>query len=117
MKKKALDFYTSRRGNCAQSAASTWSSDELQNSEFQDGLAAFGHGKAPDGICGALFAALLVVEDAEKEQIRDKFMNLSGGYAKCREIRKEGQISCAQCVEIAAGLLEECKIQKLAEKE
>jgi hypothetical protein len=40
------------------------------------------------------------------EAIKQSFAEKSGGHLKCREIRKAKTLSCRECVEVAAALLE-----------
>ena len=66
-----------------------------------------GGGRAPGGTCGALHAALDLIEDAaQRETLSTRFADIAGN-THCRAIRKEKRISCAGCVEAAAVLLDE----------
>jgi len=86
------------RYNCAQSVAAACSGEE----HLQD-LAGCGAGRAPDGVCGALYAALLLAPESRKKSISDEFaMRL--GATKCRELKGKG-VPCTLCVSAAEEIL------------
>jgi hypothetical protein len=68
----------------------------------------FSGGRAPEGLCGALYAVKLIMERGgygEFEKIRSAFKEAAGSD-KCREIRALKKLSCAECVSMAAELLD-----------
>jgi Putative redox-active protein (C_GCAxxG_C_C) len=102
----AVHSYTNERLNCAQSILKAFgerkniSSDEIKDARK------LGGGKADNGICGALHAALSLLDEPEKkESVRQSFIEVAGSE-KCREIRAKSLVSCLQCVEVAARFLE-----------
>lgn len=106
MKNVAREYFMQRRGNCAQSVAAAWSTrNPGAGSEAE--FSGCGHGQAPEGTCGALYASCCLAGEAQAESIKTRFMERSGGHAACREIRANRTLRCAECVELAAGLLEE----------
>ena len=93
-----------RKYNCAQSVAAGLNRDDLL-----PGLASCGGGKAPEGRCGALHAAMLISGEGEAGEIRAKFVAAAGSEF-CRVLKQELKFPCAKCVEIAAALAEaSCK--------
>ena len=103
----ALHTYTKERLNCAQSILKAFRHRKDITQNEIDAAGAMGGGKAEGGVCGALYAALLLNEDRERRQsLRDSFADRAGSE-RCREIRAKKMISCAQCVELAATLLGE----------
>ena len=107
MKRTASEYYRDHRGNCAQSVAAAWHKKTAQNFTLTEEFSGYGHGKAPEGLCGALYATQRIVEDKHQaECIISKFMHISGGHVTCEAIRSAGKLPCSQCVEIAADLLE-----------
>ena len=75
-------------------------------------------GRAPQGYCGAVYAALRIAEDKipeKKEEIEEYFKKEAGGIT-CREIRSQKRLRCADCVEKAARLLDTTSINKKGEK-
>jgi hypothetical protein len=63
-----------------------------------------GAGRAPGGRCGALHAALVLVEPQHHAAIESAFVKRTGAAA-CRDIRKLRQASCSECVAEAARLV------------
>lgn len=86
--------------NCAQSVAAG-----LGHEELVPVLAGAGGGRAPEGICGALYAALLTTPEAEHEEIRREFAARAGSVL-CRELKTVYKFPCVECVRLAAGLAE-----------
>ena len=106
MRNAANNYYKGRKGNCAQSVAAAWNERTGQNVEVGS-YKEFGHGKAPEGMCGALYAACDIAGEPHAEKIRGQFVLSSGGNTVCRDIRRNGILSCAECVMRAAELLEQ----------
>ena len=107
MKKIAREYFMQRRGNCAQAVAVAWSEKTPGAPGREAELAGCGHGQAPGGTCGALYASCHLAGEELAESIKDRFMQRSGGHAACREIRAARTLRCAECVELATELLEE----------
>ena len=97
---KALELFTAspRMHNCAQATACGLGHDELYAP-----LANCGGGRAPEGRCGALHAAMLVAGEARAEEIRRRFA-AELGSEKCAELKRVHQVPCAKCVETAVRL-------------
>lgn len=102
---KALELFTAtpRMHNCAQSVACGLGRDDLYGK-----LSVCGGGRAPEGRCGALHAAMLVAGGAREEEIRKRFA-AELGSEKCAELKKTLLVPCAKCVETAALLAETAK--------
>jgi len=66
-------------------------------------------GKAPQGYCGALYAALTIAEKTapRKAQELKCFFTANAGGLTCKEIRAKKKLKCADCVERAAEILAE----------
>jgi len=102
---RALSAYKKDRLNCSQSVLRAF--QEHLNIHEDEIIKAknHGHGRADDGVCGALFAAQRLMDDSEKrDRLRDAFAAVTGSD-KCREIRKEARIPCVECVRLAASLI------------
>ncbi|MGC8624853.1 MAG: hypothetical protein ACP5VQ_06265 [Phycisphaerae bacterium] len=110
MVERAVSFFRTRQGNCAQSVAHSWCEKMSTNCEEYEHLHACGHGRAPDGTCGALYAAKLIAGPERAAQIEAAFAAASGGFTKCRDIRTHRAMSCVQCVSTAARLLYEQRV-------
>lgn len=107
MKESAVEHYKARRGNCAQSVALAWKEKKQPDSDDHSRFSGFGHGQAPDGLCGALHAACELAGKQQKETLRSRFSQSAAGHTTCRDIRRNRIMPCAECVATAAGLLEE----------
>ena len=99
---KALELFSAspRMHNCAQAVASGTGHDELYAE-----LASCGGGKAAEGRCGALHAAMLIAGEGRAEEIRKRFVAALGSE-KCAELKRVLAVPCAKCVETAASLAE-----------
>ena len=100
---KALELFTAtpRMHNCAQATACGLGRDDLYAT-----LAECGGGRAPEGRCGALYAAMLIAGETRAEEIRQSFVAALGSD-KCAELKRVLAVPCAKCVETAAHLAEE----------
>lgn len=104
--KAAIHSYTKEKLNCAQSILSAFRHRKDITQNEIDAARALGGGKAAGGVCGALHAALLLHDDHDtKQSLRESFAERAGSE-QCREIRAKKIVTCAQCVELAAELLE-----------
>lgn len=107
MKTVAKNHYINRKGNCAQSIAQAWSIKKNIDKNTDDIFVNSGGGKAVNGLCGALYAAIQIANTKNvKEMIINDFQQISSGYTKCKDIRKNKSLSCIDCVAVAADLLE-----------
>lgn len=107
---KAVRSYTIERLNCAQSILKAFRERKEVSTEEINEARKLGGGKADDGICGALYAALRLTDDPDsRESLRGSFADVAGSD-KCREIRAKELISCQQCVEVAARLLQKTTV-------
>ena len=99
---RALELFTAtpRMHNCAQSVACGLGRDDLYGE-----LSACGGGRAPEGRCGALHAAMLAAGEARAAEIRKSFV-AELGSDKCLELKQKLAVPCAKCVETAALLAE-----------
>lgn len=97
MKAEDVFHQTEKRYNCAQSVLKLHAVEEEKVDEFK----AFGGGRAPEGVCGALHAALDLLHPDTHEEVRSEFKEHAGSE-KCREIRQLGKLSCLECVKLGA---------------
>lgn len=103
--KRTLNAYNEEKHNCAQSILRGFQ-EQMNVSEEQIAEAKkHGGGKAEDGLCGALHSALNLTDDTSvKEELSAEFI-AKAGSDKCREIRRNGKLSCEDCVRLAATIL------------
>lgn len=68
-------------------------------------------GRAPEGTCGALYAANVMLERRGLPTVTEEFRAVAGSD-KCKEIKGGSKYPCIDCVRLADRLVEE----RLAEK-
>jgi len=97
---KAVEIYSRvpKTHNCAQAVAEGCGRHDLVET-----LKTCGGGRAAEGFCGALYAALLMNPPERHAAIRKAFYD-EVGSEYCNEIRSARTVPCARCVEIAAEL-------------
>jgi hypothetical protein len=107
MKELALEVFRRPpdRLNCAQSVLHAWHEVVGATGLQVADLRPFGAGRAPEGLCGAVYAACLLAPD-RSEELKVAFATRLGSLC-CKEIRAAKVHSCAGCVEQAAELLAE----------
>ncbi len=104
--KKSLDAYRVGKQNCAQSLYSGFRELVGIPQSVIDAARKLGGGRAEEGRCGALHAALdLSLGEPTRQALRSGFEEQAGSQL-CREIKARKLLSCDQCVELAATLLE-----------
>jgi len=98
---KAVSLFSAvpKECNCAQSVAKAFGQDDLAAL-----LETCGGGRSEGGLCGALYAALLLLPEDKQDTAKAQFKNKAGNVL-CRAIRQEGQTPCVECVRIAADLV------------
>lgn len=107
LKEKALLSFRQppHKFNCAQAVAYAFSREDLL-----DELKTCGSGNAPDGLCGALFAAMKIAgnspENSAARKIADAFEKKLG-HKRCADLKKIGRVPCTECVACATEILEE----------
>lgn len=102
---KSVSAYRSGKQNCAQSLYSGFRELLQVPGETIESARRLGGGRAEEGRCGALHAALdLSRHEETKERLRSSFEDRAGSQ-RCREIKNRKLLSCAECVELAAHVL------------
>jgi glyoxylase-like metal-dependent hydrolase (beta-lactamase superfamily II)/rhodanese-related sulfurtransferase len=114
-KEKAKEYYIDKRSgnrlNCAQSVIAAFKDKFLLDENSVALFASLGNGRAPEGVCGAFYAAKFILGSDRKNDIK-KCSNIflsKAGSIKCREIRQSKKLSCVGCVETASEFLEGMK--------
>ena len=88
-KKNYLGHSGPRRMNCAESIAHAFKNKIPLSDEELKNYKNFGGGRAPEGYCGAIYAAKCLLEKSGSEKaalLPEIFRNIAGSF-KCREIR------------------------------
>lgn len=107
MVKTASDYHKTRRGNCAQAVAFAWGSKYPGGRGVEEVFAGHGGGRAPGGLCGAVYASCTLAGAAAEPAIKQAFAEKTGGHLTCKAIRAARALPCSACVEAAAELLEQ----------
>lgn len=107
---KAVASYMGQDGkrlNCAQSVVNGFREEFGVPEKKVEEYAAFGRGNAPDGVCGAYYAAKTLLEKhgLNTDKLEQTFCE-SAGSLKCREIRANRKLTCRGCVETCAKVLD-----------
>jgi hypothetical protein len=99
----ALAHFRGESGyNCAQAVLKAFAPAVGVDESCLEGFAQFGGGRAPEGQCGALFAAKAILCDpAAKQEVEAAFVGIAES-TKCRDILSGRRVSCAQCVQSVA---------------
>ena len=92
-------FHGEEKYNCAQAVLAAFDVHEDKIAEAK----AHGGGRAPEGLCGAFHAAKALVGEECFAGMTAKMAEAAGGLS-CQEIRPLGQLSCRDCVGLAAEL-------------
>lgn len=105
----AKNFHAEHRGNCAMSVAYGFAraagKSEAEAMEAAEMFRNFGGGRAPNGTCGALYAAKMMQPDYA-DALEDFFKRGAKGCSLCKEIRPNAVIPCNRCVELAGEALD-----------
>lgn len=113
MKETAKAYYLGKKGpqrlNCAQSIAEALREKFPLGEETVTLLATCGGGRAPEGSCGAFYAAQRILERYSPENLAEKMELLRSfaGSLKCREIKTLKIKSCLECIEKAVEVTED----------
>jgi len=91
--------------NCAQAVLDAFQSVTGRSVAPVADYKAHGGGRAPAGMCGALYAACQCAPEAA-EALRGAFVAKTGSPF-CKEIKGAQRIRCAECVGTAAELLQQ----------
>lgn len=109
---KAKNYFLGKDGikrlNCAQSVICAFKEEYGIDEDMIEKFKEFGGGRAPEGVCGAYYAAKFVLEKSKSEKIVELSKNLTdlAGSLKCTEIRANKKLSCLGCVEKASEFLD-----------
>ncbi len=111
-KEKAKNHFLGKAGyvklNCAQAVIKVFSDLFDVSDNDIDSFLAFAGGRAPQGRCGAYYAAHYLISrkyPSRASQIEQGFVEAAGSL-NCRSIRSKRKLSCLGCVEKAVDLVE-----------
>ncbi len=102
-----------RRLNCAQAIAEAFREEYgFITEKTVKAFKKMGHGKAPNGECGMLYAAKYIFENndqPEKAKAFEKHFIEFAGTAKCEELIKKKIPFCAYCISKTAEFINNVK--------
>ena len=102
---RSVHAFKKERLNCAQSILKGFQEQKGVTEHTIAQAKGLGCGRAQNGRCGALHAALTLAGDEEiAKTLSQAFVDKAGSEA-CRDIRKQRVMPCDKCVELAATLL------------
>ena len=90
--------------NCAQCIVYKWNALFADNGQFAEAAKSHGAGRAPEGLCGALFAAASAVPN-HRDEIIEEF-KAKNGATTCMELKVTLNVPCKQCIDVADDLVE-----------
>lgn len=105
---KAKDYYLNKSGkgklNCGQAIVAAFGHKFSMGPDTTKLFATYGSGRAPEGECGAYYAAKYLLKDKHKDKIQEceDIFTARAGSTKCKEIRKIKRLPCVGCVETMA---------------
>lgn len=96
--------------NCAQAVLKAFQEQLNIPENIIDSFSAHGGGRAPEGHCGAVYAAEFIfglagVLDADINAV--SHLESIAGSSRCTEIKAEKKLSCLGCVEVCTAYVEE----------
>lgn len=91
--------------NCAQTIAAGFGREDLIES-----LKPCGGGRAPEGLCGAIYAATELAPPERRAAMLEAF-RAKNGAVTCRSLKQEFRVPCPQCVAVAGELLEQVRTE------
>ena len=112
MKETAKDYFLGKKGprlNCAQSVAEPFKEKFPLEGKTAIPLSECGGGRAPEGYCGAFYAAKCIFENYLPEKAAQYMEELrqAAGSLKCAEIKALRKLPCHECVGKAAEIISE----------
>ena len=108
-KEKASKHFNKKpeRYNCAQAILLAFQDDYNIEQKQIKAYKSCGHGRVEGGMCGALFAAKVLLGDSDHTEELERCFCEAAGSVKCREILKLKRIPCDECVDVAEALLQD----------
>jgi hypothetical protein len=108
--KKASDYFHKEDDyNCAQAILKNFQSEYSISQEMIDSYSAYGGGRAENGQCGAFYAAKNLLNNPNKIELLNKEFLKKAGSVKCKGILKLKKLPCADCVDLAAKIVDGSK--------
>jgi len=110
--KTATDHYLGKNGkkrvNCAQTILKTFQNRFDIKDNVIDEFEYFGGGRAPGGVCGALYAGKELLKSHDNNQLKklESHFETTATYHKCKQIRINKTATCITCVKTVAEFIQ-----------
>lgn len=112
--KKALALYHGKeRYNCAQAIRLAFAKEHEDIHLIVEEFKNYGRGLAPDNICGAVYAGITLLKETNGDTEFMLEFETTTGHIRCKDLKSEGKVSCRQCVELVAEILQRKKFTEL----
>ncbi len=111
-REKAKEHFLGRHGhkklNCGQAIIYAFKDKFSLSDALISQFEGYGGGKAPEGHCGAFYAAKVILENRHPDKLKDCESSLltHAGSTKCKDIRLSRKLTCIGCIEKVADILE-----------
>jgi hypothetical protein len=94
--------------NCGQTIVNAFKDKFSLSDEMIVQFEGYGGGKAPEGHCGAFYAAKVILGNRHPDKLKECESSLltATGSTKCKDIRSSRKLSCIGCVEKISESLE-----------
>ncbi|MBQ4036074.1 MAG: redox-active protein [Paludibacteraceae bacterium] len=111
-RKKSISYFRTPPYNytCAQAILKGFQKECPVSDELIDRFFEYRGGKAPEGVCGAIYAANYLLQANGLQPINKDFAAIAGSD-KCFEIKTIHRFPCPDCINLADRLVEE-KLEK-----
>ncbi|WP_163351826.1 C-GCAxxG-C-C family protein [Desulfovibrio sp. JC010] len=98
-------FHGRKKYNCAQAVLKAYQPESGISEMAVQAASMAGGGRAVGGTCGALHAAMILLDDPTiVDRVKQEFSKTAGSTI-CREIRSFRRINCRECVALSAALV------------
>lgn len=106
-RKKAEEYFhqAPKNYNCAQSVLKAFQEEMGIEEAMIEDFMKMGGGRAPQGTCGALYAANILLEMKGIAPVDEQFAQVAGA-STCKEIKGGSKFPCQECVRLAGELVE-----------
>lgn len=111
-RQKSISYFRTPPCNytCAQAILKGFQQEFAIKDDIVDEFAGYRGGKAPEGVCGAIYAANYLLQANGLQPINKDFAAIAGSD-KCFEIKTIHRFPCPDCINLADRLVEE-KLEK-----
>lgn len=107
----AINYFLGKEGfkcmNCAQAVLCAFKEKFDLGEDVFEAHKGYGSGLAPEGLCGAVYAAKHILGRIDAAKVKDfeAYFLQHAGALNCREIRNVKKLSCVGCVEKSSEFL------------